>query len=472
MVIYMKTAQNQKRIPLLLLLLAVLAGAIYIFARILFPIQQREDYRRIASEVYDSVFLSTYPVPGLENEDFIHYLGTNTLVASYSIPSKKVLEDYVARIAQSGNVIGKIYLGVRPDLISSEDVMALSAAYPGVVFDIFLSYPSLDYWCRLSDTDCHELLYAYGDFITDLILEERIRLYSLGSSEWLIANPHNYESDFSVQPSIARKVLLLPYTGQDYLLTADNAAAFLDNLTLLVTGERSTPSVYPDYSDRAVVFFGDSVIGNYTDSTSIPGVVSGLTGATVYNCGYGGNSAALWSDIPISLPGIVRALADGDVSSVPTDAQAYAGIGAYLESPPTGKALSFVISYGLNDYFLGLPLSGPDPYDITTYTGAIRTAVDTLQSNFPEAQIILMTPTFCTYFNNGTEKQSEAGGVLTDYVDAVLSLGEELSVTVMDNYRELGINIQNSSEYLGDGCHPKESGCYLIGNKIIEALGQ
>lgn len=468
----MKRTQKWNRIPLLLLLLAVLAGVIYILARALFPLQQREDYRRISSEVYDSVFLSTYPVFGLEKEDFTYYLGTDPLITSYCIPKRDVLGDYVRRIAQSGNTISKIYLGVRPDIIPSEDILALAADYPGVSFDIFLSYPSLDYWSGLSEDGCGKLLQAYSDFITALLPESRISLYSFSASEWLIANPTNYESDFSVHADIARKLLLLCYMNQDYLLTADNATPTMEALTLLVTGERSTPSVYPDYSDRAVVFFGDSIIGNYTDSTSIPGVVSGLTGATVYNCGYGGNSAALWSDIPISLPGIVSALTDGDVSSIPTDAQAHAGISAYLENPPTGKALSFIISYGLNDYFEGLPLSGPDPYDITSYMGAIRTAVDTLQSNFPEAQIILMTPTFCTYFKEGTEKQSEAGGVLTDYVDAVLSLGKELSVTVMDNYRELGINAQNQAEYLVDGCHPKENGCYLIGNKIIEALGQ
>ena len=99
-----------------------------------------------------------------------------------------------------------------------------------------------------------------------------------------------------------------------------------EELAALTLRLRTPFNVYPDLSDHCLVFFGDSVIGNYTDSASIPGVVAGLTGAAVYNCGYGGNSAALGEERTISLPGIVDAFFQGNLSVLPSDFQVYQGV--------------------------------------------------------------------------------------------------------------------------------------------------
>ena len=130
----------------------------------------------------------------------------------------------------------------------------------------------------------------------------------------------------------------------------------------------------------------------------------------------------------------------------------------------------FVINYGINDYYDGLAVSSEDPYDISTYAGALRTAVQTLREAYNDIPIILQTPIFTTYFSNGTERNSAQGGVLEDYVNAVLTLGEELQVIVLNNYTELGINKDNQANFLLDGCHPNEQGRFLMGTKLIEKL--
>ena len=67
------------------------------------PKAQREDYRAIASEEYNTVFLSMYPVDTYHAEDFAYYRGLNAWKASYCIPDLSTLQEYLQRIAASGN---------------------------------------------------------------------------------------------------------------------------------------------------------------------------------------------------------------------------------------------------------------------------------------------------------------------------------------------------------------------------------
>ena len=94
-----------------------------------------------------------------------------------------------------------------------------------------------------------------------------------------------------------------------------------------------------------------------------------------------------------------------------------------------------------------------------------------LRETYPDCEIILMTPTFCSYYSNGTIPCSADGGVFSDYVNAVKEISELLNVRYIDNYNECGIDASNYGTYLPDGCHPNEAGRLLIGRHILEKLG-
>ncbi len=431
---------------------------------------QRQDYRQIASTEYDTVFLSMYPTDTYREEDYSYYRGMTLFKSAYRIPSLSVLKDYMWQIAKSGNQVTTAYLGIRPESVDPAKLQDLLRRYPNILFEIVLPYPSGGYWQSLSQKEYENTLASYRDFLTAIPNIPEANFYFFGSQEWLIANPGNYVDDWSLNEDIARMVMTHSDAGHSFLVTADNASDYAQALETLTLSLRTSPRTYPDLSDHCIVFFGDSVIGNYTDSTSIPGVVSGLTGAEVYNCGYGGNSAALSPDAPISLPGITEAFFRKDLSVLPSDKQVYAGIASYLENDPSGKATCFVISYGLNDYFSGYPISSEDPYDITTYSGAVRVAVNLIRENAPDARIILCTPTFAAIFENGTEPHGADGSVLTDYVDTILSLSRELQTEVLDNYHQLGITPENQGQYLADQVHPNDLGRYLIGTNLSNML--
>jgi lysophospholipase L1-like esterase len=81
-----------------------------------------------------------------------------------------------------------------------------------------------------------------------------------------------------------------------------------------------------------------------------------------------------------------------------------------------------------------------------------------------------MSPNFTSYFSNGLEPQSETGGLMPDYVSAVISLCDSEGVLLYDSYHELGIDSTNYTEYLLDGCHPNEATRYTMAQGIAELL--
>lgn len=424
---------------------------------------QEEDYLRLSSTEYDTAFLSMYPIDTYREEDYAYYRGMTLFKGAFCIPSVSVLKDYMQRIADSGNTVTTYYLGIRPELTDPRELQKLLRQYPGVTFEIILPYLSAGYWQGLSQEDYEKLLASYRAFLLAIPKISEANFYFFGHQEWLIANPANYLEDGQLSEDIARTVMT--YSDRDHgsLVTKKNAASIADALAGLTASLRTDPPAYADLSGYCVVFFGDSVIGNFTDSTSIPGVVAGLTGAETYNCGYGGNSAALGPESTISLPGIVDAFFLGDLALLPDGTQVYDGTAAYLENAPSGKELCFVINYGLNDYFDGFPIESEDPYDITTYCGAVRSAVSTIRENAPSARIILCTPNFTSAFDNGTEPHGEQGTVLFDYVTAILDLSGELQTDVLDSYHELGITPKNESQHLADRIHPNTACRFRIG---------
>lgn len=464
----MKSIFHKKQIWILILGLFLLLAAFGLFLAFKGPAKtelQLLDYQQIASTEYDTVFLSMYPIDTYLEEDYAYFRGMTLFKSSYCIPSLSVLTDYMLRIADSENHVTTAYLGIRPELTNPEKLRKLLAQYPDITFEIVLPYPSADYWQSLSQEDYEQILAAYCGFLTAAPDLQEANFYFFGANEWLIANPANYLDQWSVNEDIARMLMTYSDKDHDSLVTAESAAAYAETLTSLTHSLRAAPPTYPDMSNYCIVFFGDSVIGNYTDSTSIPEAVSGLTGAEVYNCARGGDSSLMG-------PGFVDAFFREDLSELPEDSQVYAGTASYLDNKPVNKQLCFVINYGLNDYFHGIPATcAEDPGNgLLSYHGAMQTVVELIREHVPDAQIIVCTPNFSAAFENGMEPHGANDDILENYAVALLSLAEELDIDVLDNYYGLGITPENEGQYLADQVHPNEACRFRIASELAKLL--
>ena len=425
---------------------------------------------RLRSETYDTIFLSTFPVTEYQESDYSHFRGMTLVKADMCMVTEKILHRHLQAAFTSGNEIHTAYLGVQPDKLSSEILGHILQRYPETMFEIILPYPRIDYWTAMEDLQCKDMVACYYDFASAMLSYENARVYLFSGTEWLVCNPTNYENTFLTNKEISQKLMLNTDEAHGFMLSMEQLDTAFASMSELIHSYKEAPIQYPDASRWDIVFLGDSIIGNFTDSSSVPGVVRGLTGANVYNCGYGGRGAAESEYTPICLPDVVNCITTGDASLLPDQEQVYKGVRDFVERETAAPNLMFVINHGLNDYFTGVPVETADAYDITSYSGALRTAISDLQAHFPGARILLNTSNFTSYFDNGTEVKSATGGQLIDYVDAVSVVARDMGVDVLDVYHVLPINAENWQLYLTDGCHPNDMTRFYLGSLIAELI--
>lgn len=454
---------------------------------------RKEDILALQSQDYNGLLLSMYAPERFDPKDFAYFRGIPTLRAEHRFETLTDMGDYLRTALDSGQEITSVYLGLDPTIIGEQygfhaslyhreykkQLLDLISANPQISFEILLPYYSLDYWQGLSGDRQEAYLTCYQNFVNIFAGQPNLTIYFLGYEEWLIANPGNYDAYNSCNPSVTSNLLALTFKDTYYELTPANMEERLTALKSLIAGDSSgfadlsaPPALY-DFSEYEFVFFGDSVIGNFTDSLSVPGVVEGCGNARTYNLAQGGTSAAMAEDPSSqSLNTIVDAFLQKDPSALAPDSQPFLGLTEYAADHDSDSRtrLCFVINYGLNDYFLGYPVTSKDPQDVYTYKGSIFTAVNKLKTAYPDSTILLLSPNFCSYHGNGTTPQSDRGGILTDYVTAVEELSEELQTGYVDSYHDLGIHARNYAAYLSDGCHPNELGRFRMGQLILKTF--
>lgn len=249
--------------------------------------------------------------------------------------------------------------------------------------------------------------------------------------------------------------------------------------------------------DYHMVILGDSIFGQVRDDTSIPARLEGLLGIKVYNGALGGtcmgrldeNIGASQVSDALSMVGLSKAIVSGDFRLQEHLRVEESGTEYFAETIAGLKAIDFsqvellLIGHCVNDYHAGesiAPATG-DPladelYDEHTFTGALRSAVQTLQEAYPELRIILVTPTYTWYTQPllTCEEYLQNGNILEDYVKAQLTLAAELDVEIIDLYHDVYPHEkwEDWMLYSADGLHPNEAGRELLAEQIAGYLAE
>jgi len=427
-----------------------------------------KDMKRIHTEEYDTLFMSMYSTEFYKESDFMYYRAMDTLRTDYCIPNGKLVRWYFDKVKASGNLVEHVYLGVDPERTSKEDIVLLLQENPDTFFEVVLPYPSIEYWTDMKEEKFAGIMQTYHIFAEWILPLENADLYIFGNEEWLVANPANYEDTFSTNEDVSEFLMCNMDYLHPYIVSMEKVGEEIEQYYELYRAYQNR--TYPNAEGLEILFLGDSIIGNFTDTLSIPKVVAGHTGAEVYNFGCGGSSAADSNESIPSLTMIADALLEGKMNDIPQDTAYYEELLRYKEEGEKEAPKMFVINYGLNDYFQGLPLYGEEPYDTSTYEGALRLVIEKIKKYYPEAQILLMSPHFTNGLNFGKDKSGEAGGTLAEYAGMVVEVAEQMDVDVLDNFNEMGITEANWQVYLPDGTHPNEKTRYLFGSRIIEKI--
>lgn len=464
--------------------------------------RSRQKLKKIIKQVekkeIDSVFLSMYPIDTYDAELLYDYKLTKAAIFPEPLENGEKVTGVLEKLLSGPNEIKNIFLGLYEEGIAIEEcagekeyesqllkqgytweeaILELGKAHPEITFEIMLYYPKISYWTALEEQEVQEKLdwYAYaGDLYSHYDVVENVHVFMPGCEEWLICNESNYKDDYSVTDFVAVELEKLVLCDYETIMIPNSIEEQCDNLKTLVEKYRKEQPEYGMQSDDTYVFLGDSVIGNYEGSLSIPGVVSYMTGADAINCGYGGLAASKQEEQSIGLEDVLDALLSDRKSSTLKKLEnenVQNGIRAFWEKQFTSEEenLIFFISFGINDYAVGHPVYNEN-MDEYCYAGALSNAIDRLQEAYPKAQIILMTPNYIEMFEHGTLDNGGRGFVFLDFVEAVKELSSQKQIPMVDIFDDLGITAENAGLYLADGCHPNYYGRYKIGELIWKSL--
>lgn len=380
-----------------------------------------------------------------------------------------MLEKFLRKTFNSVNSVEHVYLGLDPwGIVSGQQETAEALQQltlhieenDGVLFEIMLPYDEISFWLDKSEEERVQIADAYRQVVRELEIYPNVILYFMGAERWLIANPGNYADGYPNEV-ISKKIMLYTFCDKEFQVNSNNLEQYLQKLDKVIEEQRNLYNQYPDYSDRQFVFLGDSLIGNYEGSYSIPGVVAGLTNADTYNYGIGGSRASFHVEKTHSFNEVLELFVAGEAWEKENKPF----------TPDTDRDTYFFILYGFNDYFDGAGIeNAEDPMDKQSFKGALRTGVRQLKDHYPEAEVVLLSPNICQLFDGGQSVNSDCGGTLQDYIQAIEEVAQEEDVLFGNAYENLGFTMENVGDYLEDGCHLNEEGRYIFAEFIISLM--
>ena len=213
-----------------------------------------------------------------------------------------------------------------------------------------------------------------------------------------------------------------------------------------------------ELNGKKIAFLGDSI----TEGAGVSckehifwNLVAQRTGAQCFGYGIGGTRIAPQRNVP---EGEVDRYYATRVDSMIPDADIV------------------VVFGGTNDFGHGdAPFGKVDDTDERTFCGAYHHLCRKLISRYPEAQIVIMTP---THRDSEDKDDWNEWGVrlstnLRGYVDAIIEIAAFYSIPVLDLFRVSGIQSrvpELKERYIPDGLHPNDAGHVRIADKLMGFL--
>lgn len=214
-------------------------------------------------------------------------------------------------------------------------------------------------------------------------------------------------------------------------------------------------------------------------------VVSCLGDSTTWGCnGIGQNDD--WGGPEISWPKKIKALLglaevynfgiSGSQLAISADRQDSfcERIDAVLEHP----ADIFLVMGGVNDFLHNIPIGKFSDRDQHCVYGALHFIVQKISAQYPESQIIFMTPLKCDYVWEGkhwpsSREKNALQLTQADYVEAIRNVCDYYSLPIIDLYAGSGISpfLPGQRErYMPDGLHYNEDGYARLAAHIAGEL--
>ena len=238
---------------------------------------------------------------------------------------------------------------------------------------------------------------------------------------------------------------------------------------------------------KKIVNFGDSIFGITRPPKDISSYLATKTGATVYNCGFGGCEMSRHADSnydAFSMYRLAYAIAN-DTWTLQETAAAVSGMPSYFaETVALLKTIDFAeidivtIAYGSNDWNNGSPLDNGGKEDMAYYADALRYSIETLLTAYPNLRIFVCSQIYKAFLNSSyefvddvTTHVNSQGNTAMDFNEKTKEVAKEYMLPYINDF-DIGMNKFNRLVYFPstDGSHPKPEGNMLIADNIAKNL--
>ncbi len=212
------------------------------------------------------------------------------------------------------------------------------------------------------------------------------------------------------------------------------------------------------------------------------------TGAVVYNCGFPVSSAAC--KYPIYNPEytrdhfnfyyVVECFRNNEFTAINSIAgdevdPRYQQAVDVMKTVDMDKVDIIIVMYDSTDYNNGTPSDNPgNPYDVTAFTGGIRTTLKNITATWPHIRTFVMSPTYAQYLDgegnlhNGT--QTDLGnGTLNHYLVKEAEAVMDCGISFIDNYYGT-INEDNYTEYMRNHMNYNDAGYDKLAQRIADII--
>lgn len=267
--------------------------------------------------------------------------------------------------------------------------------------------------------------------------------------------------------------------------TTDFDIEVLDNIIPLAPEMREG---WVDDGVTTILCLGDDPFSLNRGEGGLSEQIAKKTGATVYNGSFTGTTMAAqfasYNDGYIldafSFSYVAKSLASGDFDLMKTAAtysydESFAANTQMLSELDMNTVDMICIMYDGSDYVNKRPCDDPNaPYDIVTYTGALRAGVKAIQEAYPHIRIAVMSHTFCHSigedgnFQNG-DRVDLGHGTLSHYLQKERDATMDVGVSFIDNFYG-SINEDNYLDYMTDYIHFNDAGREILARRFVECM--
>lgn len=262
----------------------------------------------------------------------------------------------------------------------------------------------------------------------------------------------------------------------------------VEALDMIIPMDSSRLEGHDDDGVTTILCLGNNPFADDRSKNGLAAKIAEKTNATVYDCSFPDSSAAC--KYPVYNPEytrdhfnfyyVVECFRNNEFTAINSIANdepdpRYSEAVDVMKTVDMDKVDIIIVMYDSTDYNNGTPSDNPDnPYDVTAFTGGLRTTLDNIQNTWPYIRIFVMSPTYARYMDedgklyNGTTKDL-GNGTLNHYLVKEVDAAMDCGVSIIDNYYGT-INEDNFEEYMTDHMHYNDKGREKLAERIADII--